>query len=112
MALYSVETGLVFDEAAESFEAFEERLQQFFIANNIQTDLKELLTVLRDFFSPKKNVLAERYTFRNRKQLAGESLTEYVAALKGLASSCAFRNSIEEQLCDQFICGITSNHKQ
>ena len=57
---------------------------------------------------PKKNVLSERYTFRARKQQNGESLSEYIAALKGLAATCEFGATLEEQLRDQLVYGISS----
>ena len=38
MALYSTETGLQFDETAETFENYEERLMQFLDANKIEQD--------------------------------------------------------------------------
>lgn len=73
-----------------------------------ETPLKDILKALRDFYVPKKNVLSERYSFRARKQQSGESLAEYVAALKGLAASCAFGATLEEQLRDQLVYGISS----
>lgn len=38
MALYSTETGLQFDEQAETLENYEERLKQFLGANKIEPD--------------------------------------------------------------------------
>ncbi|RXN38340.1 Retrovirus-related Pol poly from transposon [Labeo rohita] len=73
-----------------------------------ETPLTDILKALRDIYVPKKNVLSERYSFRARKQLNGESLAEYVAALKGLASTCEFGASLEEQLRDQLVYGICS----
>ncbi|ROL49014.1 hypothetical protein DPX16_16629 [Anabarilius grahami] len=73
-----------------------------------ETSLADILKVLRDFYVPKKNVLSERYSFRAQKQLNGESLSEYVAPLKGLASTCEFVASLEEQLWDQLVYGICS----
>ncbi|XP_016094176.1 uncharacterized protein [Sinocyclocheilus grahami] len=71
-----------------------------------ESSLADILKAHRDFYVPKKNVLSERYSFRARKQLNGESLSEYVAELKGLASTCEFGVSLEEQLRDQLVYGI------
>ncbi|XP_063068247.1 uncharacterized protein LOC134459765 [Engraulis encrasicolus] len=71
--------------------------------------LKVLLDSLRDFYMPKKNVLAERFTFRSRRQQTGESFSDYMASLKGLASTCDFGANLEEQLRDQFVCGTSNN---
>lgn len=55
-----------------------------------------------------RNLLSKRYGFQARKQLNGESLAEYVAALKGLASTCEFGALLEEQLRDQLVYRICS----
>ena len=68
----------------------------------------DIVKALREFHVPKKNVLSERYTFRARKQQNGESLSEYIAALKGLAATCEFGATLEEQLRDQLVYGISS----
>ena len=132
--MYSTETGLQFDETAETFENYEERLMQFLAANKIEQDrrravflsvvgpksfallkdlispqsfsdvsLANLLKVLKDFYMPKKNVLAERFTFRSHRQQTGETFADYIASLKGLAATCDFGGSLEEQLPDQFM---------
>ncbi len=40
------------------------------------------LQALKQFFSPKLNVVSERYRFRQRGQAVGESTDHYVAALQ------------------------------
>ncbi|XP_049886597.1 uncharacterized protein LOC126381105 isoform X2 [Pectinophora gossypiella] len=40
--------------------------------------------------------------------MEGEAIASYVAALKKLARTCDFGTSLEENLRDQLICGITS----
>ncbi|XP_035234863.1 uncharacterized protein LOC118206358 [Anguilla anguilla] len=73
-----------------------------------ETPLADILKALRDFYVPKKNVVSERYSFRARKQQSGESVAEYVAALTGLAASCEFGLTLEEQLRDQLVYGTSS----
>lgn len=57
---------------------------------------------------PKKNVLAERFAFRSHRQQTGETFADYIASPKGLAATCDFGGSLEEQLGDQFVCGTSS----
>jgi len=73
-----------------------------------QSTYDDIVKALREFHVPKKNVLSERYTFRARKQQNGESLSEYIAALKGLVATCEFGATLEEQLRDQVVYGISS----
>lgn len=64
MALYSTETGLMFDETSETFENYEERLMQFLVANKIESDRRRAVflsvvgpktfALLRDLIAPSK----------------------------------------------------------
>ena len=49
------------------------------------------------------NVIAERYTFRQRKQSSTESIEEYVAALRGLTVNCQFGALTDELIRDQVV---------
>ncbi|KAL1473580.1 hypothetical protein MTO96_038583 [Rhipicephalus appendiculatus] len=49
--------------------------------------LSELLTTLRSHFSPASSTLMEWFRFNNRSRREGESLGQFVAALRGLATS-------------------------
>ena len=61
------------------------------------------VAALQTFFTPKVNVVAERYRFRQRAQAVGESIDHYLAALRELAKTCAFGNMEGEMLRDQII---------
>ena len=60
--MYSTETGLQFDETAETFENYEERLMQFLAANKIEQDRRRAVflsvvgsktfALLKDLISP------------------------------------------------------------
>ncbi len=52
---------------------------------------------------PKVNVVAERSKFRKRKQFPEESVDNYIAALRELASTCNFKTMEDEMIRDQFI---------
>ena len=54
------------------------------------TDLQKTVLKLEKDYRKCKNKRSERYTFRKRAQLQGESITDYVAVLWDLASTCQF----------------------
>lgn len=41
--------------------------------------------------------------------MSGETFANYIANLKGLASTYDFGMGLEEQLRDQFVCGTSNN---
>ncbi len=61
------------------------------------------LQALKQFFSPKLNVVSERYRFRQRGQAVGESTDHYVAALRELVRTCAFGDMEHEMVRDQIV---------
>lgn len=61
------------------------------------------LKAIQDFFTPKVNVVAERYRFRQRSQRNGESTLQYVASLRELATTCEFGAMEEEMIRDQLV---------
>lgn len=67
---------------------------------------KEASDLLQQHLNPKPSFLAERFVFRQRKQKADENISCYVAVLKKLAKNCEFGENLQENLRDQFICGI------
>lgn len=68
----------------------------------------ELVTLVTDHLEPQRSEIAERHVFRLRRQLPGESLSEYLQNLKHLASTCNFGLNLEENLRDQFVSGLGS----
>ncbi|KAL1419675.1 hypothetical protein MTO96_025022 [Rhipicephalus appendiculatus] len=50
----------------------------------------------------------ERFRFNNRSRREGESLGQFVAVLRGLASTCAFGDQLDSLLWDRFVCGINN----
>ncbi|KAH7966895.1 hypothetical protein HPB49_020360 [Dermacentor silvarum] len=60
-------------------------------------------------FASASNVVEERDRFRRRAQQPGESIQEYVAALRELAASCSLV-ALDDSLRDQFFEDITSQH--
>ena len=67
------------------------------------TEYTKALLKLEKEYKPVKNKRAERYVLRKRAQLQGESISEYVAALRDLATTCDFSDFLDDALCDQLI---------
>jgi hypothetical protein len=127
-----------FNPDNETIVVYLERMQMFFEVNNVEDakrvpvlltangakysllrdlvspatprekSLDELVKVLKDHFEPKPLVIAERYRFYHRDQRTDESIAEYLAVLKKLASTCKFRNFLDEALRDRLVCGVRS----
>ncbi|XP_075728804.1 uncharacterized protein LOC142770618, partial [Rhipicephalus microplus] len=66
------------------------------------------LIALRQQFSTTCNVVVERHRFHRRSQHAGESVHDFVAALRELVSHCSFASQ-DDALRDQFVAGVVSN---
>ena len=57
-------------------------------------------------FKPKPILIAERFRFYKRQQKQDESVSEYILALKKLASTCDFGQFLNDALRDKFVCGL------
>ena len=68
--------------------------------------LQVISEALRRHFEPKRVVIAQRFHFHKREQATGESIADYDASLRKLASQCKFGDSLEEALRDRFVCGL------
>ena len=67
-------------------------------------------TKLQEHFAPQKSLTMERHYFRERVQNTGESIREFVAALRGLASKCKYGDLEEAMIRDQ-LTSKTRVHK-
>ena len=61
--------------------------------------------VLKAHFEPKPLIIAQRFHFHRRDQAPGESVAEYLAELRCLASKCNFGAYLDEALRDRLVCG-------
>ncbi|RXN05831.1 voltage-dependent L-type calcium channel subunit alpha-1D-like protein [Labeo rohita] len=63
-----------------------------------EKSFKQITDTLQQHFSPKPLIIAERFRFHRRSQEESESVTQYVAVLRGLSEHClmeAFDESVE-----------------
>ena len=67
---------------------------------------KEISETLRHHYEPKRVVIAERFHFHKRDQAAGETITDFDAALRKLAMHCEFGGNLEDALRDRLVCGL------
>ncbi|CAG9132662.1 unnamed protein product [Plutella xylostella] len=74
-----------------------------------EKSFKELIDIVGSHLEPQRSDIAERHMFRHRRQSNGESLSDYLQALKHLASTCNFKDTLEENLRDQFVSGLASD---
>ncbi|KAF7651387.1 hypothetical protein LDENG_00111640 [Lucifuga dentata] len=72
-------------------------------SQSLMRSTKRLWRPFRVFFSPKVNVVAERYCFRQCGQCKGETTDQYVAALKERITTCEFGTIEEEMIQDQLV---------
>lgn len=68
----------------------------------------EIVTILKNHYSPKPLVIAERFRFHKRNQEEGESVAQFVAVLKQLSEHCEFGLSLNDTIRDRLVCGLRS----
>ena len=72
----------------------------------IDKTLREIEKILRGHYEPKRAIIAERFHFHKKEQAAGETIAEFDASLRKLATHCQFGATLEEALRDRFVCGL------
>jgi hypothetical protein len=88
-------------------------LRDLFAPQKLQTQkLKDIYKELREHFGSKPVVIAEQFYFYQRSQEQTESVSEYVAELRRLATNCKFGNFLNDALRDQFMCGLRNRATQ
>ncbi|XP_065888558.1 uncharacterized protein [Dysidea avara] len=71
-----------------------------------------LSETLKKDYELKAVIIAERFQFHRRNQAANESVPEYEAKLRRLATHCAFGNYLEEAIRDHIVCGLCNESIQ
>ena len=75
----------------------------FYTLPDAGTTYKSAMDALRVHFIPAINVVVERHKFRQRVQRPHETVTDYIAALRELATTCGFDGHTDEMIRDQLI---------
>ncbi|CAG5058871.1 unnamed protein product [Parnassius apollo] len=68
----------------------------------------ELVQILNSHFKPKQCSFVDKATFFGATRSPGESLGDWAARLRGLASYCEFGDALETNLKDRFVLGLGS----
>lgn len=69
-------------------------------------DVNILLKKFDNYFGTKVNVTLLRYKFFTRNQEAGETMQQYVTALRLLSKNCKFDKLEDELIKDRIVCGV------
>lgn len=127
-----------FDSTQEDWESYVERVNLYFVANDIDDAVKKravLLTVcgpktyhvirdlvapnspaevefdaivgvVKEHFNPTPQATVQRFKFNSRSREKGETVANFVAALRHLAIHCQFGDALNDHLRDRLIQGI------
>jgi hypothetical protein len=82
------------------------------LAKPKDTSLTNIVQALEKHFNPAQLEIAEHFHFGTRTQKPGESIGEYVVALKKLSIHCNFGEFLNRALRDGFVCGLNNVKKQ
>ena len=67
--------------------------------------LKPIQDKFAEYCTPRKNEIVERSQFHEMKQAQGQSIDNFVAALRLKAQSCNFGDQTEQLIRDRIVCG-------
>lgn len=75
----------------------------------VDIPFSELKVLLKDALYPKHLEVVERAKFYSRRQKLGENAAAFALALRALSQTCNFGDSLNEQLRDRFVMGLSDN---
>ena len=76
--------------------------QVFNTFTDVGTSYQDACDKLQEHFVPKKNIIYERWQFRNARQTEAENCLSFVTRLKNMAETCEYGNP-DEEVRDQFV---------
>lgn len=74
-----------------------------------EISFEDLLKILQGHFAQVKSLFSERLKFYTAKRQANESVSEWEATVKRLASTCGFGNELQTVMQDVFVIGINDD---
>ena len=72
-------------------------------------DYNALVTLLKNYFCPVPSAIVQRFHFNSRIRKSGESVNEFVAALRQLSEHCVYGEVLEDMLRDRLVVGIADD---
>jgi len=71
-----------------------------------------LSTTLKDHFQPEPLVISERFYFHSWSQGPTETIAQYMAELRWMATHCDFGAYLNDALRDRLVCGLSNANIQ
>ena len=71
-----------------------------------EVELTEIARVLKEHYNPAPLEIAESFHFSTRVRKEGESIADFIVALKKLSIHCNFGVYLNRALRDRFVCGL------
>ena len=71
-----------------------------------EVELTEITRVLKEHYNPAPLEIAESFHFSTRVRKEGESIADFIVALKKLSVHCNFGVYLNRALRDRFVCGL------
>ena len=78
------------------------------LAQPKQKTMAELTTFHKEHYKPKTLIIARRFYFHHCDQVAHETVAEYIAELRKLATPCKFGEYLDQALRNRLVCGLRS----
>ncbi|XP_070385622.1 uncharacterized protein [Dermacentor albipictus] len=72
----------------------------------------EVKRLLKEHYSPRSSVIAERCKFNRRVQQEGESVEGFIVELKHLVRKCDYGDFLQDALRDRLVAGIRNEETQ
>ena len=77
-----------------------------------EKSFQELCKLLKDHHAPSPPKFLSRAKFDARKRQPGESIANFVAALRHLSEHCEFGETLNDRLCEKFVTGLNNSDIQ
>ena len=81
-------------------------------ANSKDTSFTDIVHLLEKHYNPKPLEIAQSFHFGTRNQKSGESISDYVLALRRLAVHCNYGEFLDRALRDRFVCALNNSKIQ
>jgi hypothetical protein len=72
------------------------------------TTLADIIIALEGYYNPAPLEISESFHFNMRNQKQGESVGEYIVALRKLSIHCNYGEFLNRALRDRFVCGLNN----
>ena len=72
----------------------------------------QIVKLLTGHYKPATSITCARFEFGSRNRHAGESVNDYLATLRRLASECDFGDSLDTELCHRLTLGLNDSRIQ